>query len=377
MFTTAQFQLWCRPLRLSPATSEWLARKSGKNASRGLTTGLVFVLLASGTLGALGCAGKGPLASPGSAPTVSITEFVLPDGPYVATGLAAGPDGNVWFTAADSQIGRIAPTGQIIEFALPSPGRPGEITAGPDGNLWFTASDPDQIGRITPAGAMTEFPLLGCPAPLFCAPKGITTGPDGNLWFTEWQSGQIGRMTPKGTLTVFPLPWAGRYPDRITSGPDGNLWFTEGGAQKLGRITPSGAITEFPLPDTSGAITRGPDHTIWFVAGGGTLGRIRPSGQITWLAVPSPVNLLSGITTGLDGNLWFIGCSIPVDTVFCHGDVVGRITPNGRSTLFPLPTTNTNPGDITAGPDGNLWFLEGTAGNKAGNSLIGRITLRR
>ena len=32
----------------------------------------------------------------------------------------------------------------------------------------------------------------------------ITSGPDGNLWFTE-PTGMIGRLTPLGALTEFPV----------------------------------------------------------------------------------------------------------------------------------------------------------------------------
>jgi virginiamycin B lyase len=35
---------------------------------------------------------------------------------------------------------------------------------------------------------------------------------------------------------------------------------------------------------------------------------------------------------------------------------------------FPIPTSNSTPVGITAGPDGNLWFTEG------GANKIGRIT---
>jgi len=63
------------------------------------------------------------------------------------------------------------------------------------------------------------------------------TGPDGNLWFTEYASDQIGRMTPAGVVTEFPLP-AGSAPYGIVVGPDGNLWFAETGSNKIGRMTP-------------------------------------------------------------------------------------------------------------------------------------------
>ena len=80
--------------------------------------------------------------------------------------IAAGPDGDVWFTEAEGDnIGRITPAGTITEYSLPSANScPGGIAAGPDGNLWFTEIDRNRIWRITPGGTMTEFPLPGSPA---------------------------------------------------------------------------------------------------------------------------------------------------------------------------------------------------------------------
>ena len=57
----------------------------------------------------------------------------------------------------------------------------------------------------------------------------------------------IGRITPAGTITEFPTPLAGSGDlEQIARGPDGNLWFTEF-TGKVGRITPAGVVTEFPL----------------------------------------------------------------------------------------------------------------------------------
>jgi hypothetical protein len=56
------------------------------------------------------------------------------------------------------------------------------IAAGPDGNLWFTDCDTNLIGRITTAGVSTAFGS-GLTADSFL--RGITTGPDGNVWFAE------------------------------------------------------------------------------------------------------------------------------------------------------------------------------------------------
>jgi hypothetical protein len=81
-------------------------------------------------------------------------------------------------------------THHISVFTLPSGDSTRGIAAGPDGNLWFTEdyyppreSGVGQIGTINPAThAITEFsiPYTGS------YPVGITTGPDGNVWFADW-----------------------------------------------------------------------------------------------------------------------------------------------------------------------------------------------
>jgi virginiamycin B lyase len=128
--------------------------------------------------------------------------------------------------------------GIFTEFIIPTPDSNATvIAAGPDGNLWFT--EYNKIGRITPQGAITEFPIPTRESfAMF-----ITAGPDGNLWFTEYV-GKIGRITPRGTIAEFPVPHISRctltapcYIDSITTGSDGNLWFTERGWNRIGRIT--------------------------------------------------------------------------------------------------------------------------------------------
>jgi streptogramin lyase len=80
------------------------------------------------------------------------------------------------------------------------------------------------------AQTITEFPISTS------GPVGITVGPDGALWFTEGSGNKIGRITPAGVITEFPIPTAGSGPVGITAGPDGALWFTENGTNKIGRI---------------------------------------------------------------------------------------------------------------------------------------------
>ena len=64
----------------------------------------------------------------------------------------------------------------------PGPGidDPVGIAAGPDGALWFTNYGNNSIGRITTTGAVTNYTGTGISLPF-----GITAGPDGALWFTN------------------------------------------------------------------------------------------------------------------------------------------------------------------------------------------------
>jgi hypothetical protein len=57
-------------------------------------------------------------------------------------------------------------------------------------------------------------------------PIGVTVGADGNLWFTENFAPSIGKITPAGVITEYAIS-SGNNANRITSGADGNLWFTE------------------------------------------------------------------------------------------------------------------------------------------------------
>jgi streptogramin lyase len=198
--------------------------------------------------------------------------------------IAAGPDGNLWFTESNiNRIGRITPGGIVIEFSAGITSSPNGITAGPDGNLWFTESN-DRIGRITPLGVVTEF-TVGIS--LGANPADIAVGPDGNLWFTEYGGGRIGRITPLGVVTEFSAGITDfSFPVGIAAGPDGNLWFTQSSVSRIGRITPQGVVTEFSAGISAPAqgIAAGPDGNLWFAEGG--LDRI---GRITTKPAPPTV----------------------------------------------------------------------------------------
>jgi streptogramin lyase len=151
-------------------------------------------------------------------------------------------------------------------------------------------------------------------------------------------------LSPEYFITEIPIHGGSSVPwlRGITKGTDGNLWFTSSSVL-------DGAI--YRMAPTSHEITFPPTETI-----------------ITRFLLPDLDSVVDGITTGPDGNLWFS------DLYFVSGkttegkSAIGRITPTGSIKKFPIPGAGSSPGNISQGPDSNLWFTE------SGNNAIGRIT---
>ena len=122
---------------------------------------------------------------------------------------------------------------------------PGAIAAGADGNLWFTEPAATASGG-SPRRARS--PSSRRPHRRQPARPSITAGPDGNLWFTERRrAAGIGRITPEGVVTEFSAghqrrrasPAASPRARTATCGSPSTA------ANRIGRITPPGVVTEF------------------------------------------------------------------------------------------------------------------------------------
>ena len=196
------------------------------------------------------------------------------------------------------------------------------------------------------------------------SPYAIAAGPDGSLWFTG-SSGTIGRMTTAGSFSQFPVPATG-FPLAIVAAPDGALW-SQIGDDKVARVTTSGSATEYSIDDGAlvWSMTIGPDGAIWFTNGG--IGRLTTTGAFTQFSTDNYAAY--GITTGVDGNLWFSGTDVSTG-----GGVIGRLTPGGLVTTYPLAAgLAIKAGTIATGPDGAVWFAA-EAGSGTAQASIGRIT---
>ncbi len=231
-------------------------------------------------------------------------------------GIAAGPDGNIWFTGTNEVV-RVPPGNPAGGTAFGGLGliSPRGLAAGPDGNVWIVDSGTDDVKRVTPAGTAAALPI---PLGLGCNPRNIALGPDGNMWVTCFSGTRIVRLRADGSADPFDLA-VGSTPWDIIAGPDGRLWFT-GQKHDVGAITTAAGVP-------TGFTSQGLDPF--------------------------------GITLGPDGALWYAE----------FGDnTIGRVTTAGVTTQLTGLTANAGPRYIAAGPSNTLWFTEQTA-NK-----IGRIT---
>ncbi|SPF42283.1 exported hypothetical protein [Candidatus Sulfopaludibacter sp. SbA4] len=277
--------------------------------------------------------------------SMSVSEYPLP-GTSSAGQIAKGSDGELWFTEATPNIGRINLSGPITEYPVPNAGT--SIAGGPDGALWFTEAG--GIGRITTNGSVTGYPITSG-----ATPASITMGPDNNMWFVE-SSGKIAQIGMQGYIREFAIPTPESGPAAIAMGPDNALWFTEANTGKIGRITASGAFTEYPLPawgSSPGAIAAGPDGALWFIESQ-NIGRITTAGVITEYPLPWYIMKPGSLVNGPDGAMWFNeNTGIPEN----ENTGLGRITTGGLITEYPIPASRGS-GSLVTGPDGALWFTE-------------------
>lgn len=293
-------------------------------------------------------------------------EFTLPSMSGSVRELVQGSDGNVWFGAysgsGEGKIGKITPAGEITEYTVGSY-LPVNLVLGSDGAIWFANIIDYQVSKITPSGDITTYPLD-------YLPSRVILGPDGNIWTVGGQEvagfgndGTVTKITPAGVITNYRMLLAGSNIRDIAIGPDGNLWFAitqsaPAASGKIGKITPSGVTTTYDIPTAGFApisVSLGPDGNVWFMALHSTdymtyaVNKISPSGVITeYISSGSYPGLY--LLAGPDGNMWFT-----TDDGVATKKIV-KITPVGATTEYDVTDVSSTRNGMIAGPDGNLWF---------------------
>lgn len=186
-------------------------------------------------------------------------------------------------------------------------------------------------------GQITEYTL-----PAGSAPDRITKGPEG-FWYTGAAGGGLGRITSAGEVAEFSTEGVG--PVGIASGA-GKIWLS-GTYNLAASMTTAGVVTKYTTGKGNVVdATWGPDSRAWFTATGGSLVAITKTGVLTEYALPAETSPRN-ITAGPDGNLWF------TEGYKTNGNI-GKSTTAGVVTKYSLPKEV--PWDIAPGPDGNVWF---------------------
>jgi virginiamycin B lyase len=141
-------------------------------------------------------------------------------GPY---GVAVAADGTVWATLQSAnQLIRIAPSGDMTQYDLPTPGAsPTDVAVDTTGAVWLIEFRGNKVAHFAD-GKFTEYPLPEGNA----APSGIVVAPDGAVWFGVLRGGGLGRLR-NGSIDFFPLPRDNARPYTLAADTEGDIWYAD------------------------------------------------------------------------------------------------------------------------------------------------------
>ena len=227
-----------------------------------------------------------------------LTWYDIPDSNSGAAALTTGSDGKIWFLEnGGTRIGRIDTNGANLTWFQVALGGVGtfssvyDIKLGPDGNVWFSAPG-SRVGKITISGVVTAYTASG--SNYSGSPLGLTSGLNNLMWFSYSSGPNLGSVDSNGTIT--PVSTNGNpngivgISSRLASDSSGNLWFglnagyVPGPAPvAIGRYKPSGQYTPIVVSTTgSGFGTTAISDTVfvggrvWYARNGNTVGHLTP-----------------------------------------------------------------------------------------------------
>ena len=190
--------------------------------------------------------------------------------------------------------------------------------------------------------------------PKIASPTGLALGPHGILAFAD-EHGVVGTLNASGKFHVMRVG-SGQQPTSVTFDRRGNLWYTDPAGGHVGKISPRGVVSVRQPVLFRGLLPAGilsdAAGDVW-VSMQQRVCRIRPNGKLACYDVPveghDGAPLLSSMTRGSDGNIWFIATSDEDALAIC------RITPAGQLTLF---RTDVMPNAIAATTTSGLWLSD-------------------
>ena len=135
---------------------------------------------------------------------------------------------------ANHAVGRITPAGSVTEFVVCDFCFPNDIVQGPDGILYYTRNDAP-LGRIRTTGEV--LPIAG---EMFQFNGNGLAAHGDDIWVTDFNNDAIQRYDiPSGTFTPYPIPTPDANPFDVDVDAGGTVWFTEFDAtDSIARLDP-------------------------------------------------------------------------------------------------------------------------------------------
>jgi sugar lactone lactonase YvrE len=317
--------------------------------------------------------------------------------------IAIDTAGNL-YVADGGMIRKVSPAGMVTTLTMPEGA--GDISGGlgiatdPAGNLYVTDV---AIRKIASAGVVTILAggMKGSAdgsgtAAQFAYPSGIVADAAGNLYVSDTNNHTIRKVTPAGAVTTLAgtagmteydsdLPGsadgggaAARFntPTGIAADAAGNVYVADSGNSTIRKIMPGGIVTTFAgaagvmgRTDGNGAAARF-DSLIGIVtdtvgnmyvagAGNNTIRKITSAGEVTTLAAPTGIGILTGgIAIDAGSNLYVSDLlsihkitSAGVATTLAGG-MIGSADGSGAAAQFNYPH------DIASDAAGNLYVAD-------------------
>jgi hypothetical protein len=300
---------------------------------------------------------------------VTIDEFPVGATP---TGIAAGPDGNLYVTTTAPSILRVSPAGAVTaRYPLDATGAPvaGDPVFATDGALWFSLSSASAgtaaIGRRASSG--TTYTTLPTPSTVVGA---MAPGADGSMMVADAQG--VEHVAAQGV--VAPVVTSLEALSDIAATPDGGWWFTSAKTWIDDDDAVVGGLDTAPPGDHANQIAAAPGQSrVWLgvnqrqqiVGFAATVSHLWSHDFATGLRIEGDDEslsggILTGLATGPDGGAW---------STYANAHVIGHVTPSGHATAYAQGLLLTSlPPEIAPGPGATVWFID--VGDQ-----VGRITL--
>lgn len=233
----------------------------------------------------------------------------------------------------------------------------GRIRTAPDGNMWFVLEDLNRVGRITPAGVITEFDLPSQTVDSSSA-KDLAIAPDGTAWVvydSGWHAFAFDTATASGLVDV--SLGDSPYGEEVTIGPGGipfiSMSYDDDG---LARVVNGQSIWYDGAPPCDGAVATARDGAVWCQADDAIVRSKPDASGGTQYPLPDDLPDPYSLAAGPVGSMWFARFFEGTWVSAPDSGDVGYIDQRSGATKIFDTGDDTAPFSLAMGPDKNMWF---------------------